>query len=135
MLPRRSDTYLVGHSSMDSQHKELLDYAASLARAHSPETQLLCANDLFNLMSAHFAHEEALMRSIKYVDFDEHQQQHRQMLSRLCAIQHEIAGRQLNLDMIDTEVHDLLVTHIINSDRDLSAQISALEYWGCEADE
>jgi len=134
MMPRWSDTYLVGHSSMDCQHRELLDYAASLVGAHSYEAQVSCAEDLSNLMKAHFAHEEALMSSIKYVGFDEHKQQHKNILLRLRDIQHEITGRKLMLDVFDTEVYDLLVTHIINFDRDLSAQIQALQYWGCEVD-
>ena len=75
------------------------------------------------------------MRSIKYVGFDEHKAQHRNILSRLREIQLAIAGQQLNLDIIDTEIHDLMVMHIINFDRDLSAKISALGNWGYEADE
>lgn len=134
MLPRWSDTYLVGHPSMDTQHKELLDYAASLVSARTCEMQVLCAKGLYDLTLAHFVHEEELMRNIQYVDFDEHKDQHRQLLYRLDEIQHDIAGRRLHLDNFDTEINEWLVTHIINFDTELSAQIKALEYWGCDVD-
>jgi hemerythrin len=134
MLPRWSDTYLVGHPSMDTQHKELLDYAASLVSARTCEMQVLFANGLYDLALAHFAHEDEIMRSIHYVDFDEHRGQHQQLLSRLDEIRHEIAGRRLHLNNFDTEINEWLVTHIINFDAELSAQIKALEYWGCDVD-
>ena len=134
MLPRWSDTYLVGHSSMDSQHRDLLDYAASLASARTCEMQMLYAKGLYDLSLAHFAHEEALMQSIQYVGFDEHKEQHSRLLSRLDEIQHEIAGRRLHTNVLDTEINEWLVTHIINFDAGLSAQIRSLEYWGCNVD-
>ena len=134
MLPRWSDTYLVGHSSMDSQHREILDYAASLVSARTSEMQVLCAKGLYDLSRAHFAHEEALMRSIQYADFDTHKEQHGRLLSRLDEIQHEIAGHQLRMNVLDTEINEWLVTHIINFDADLSAKIRSMEYWGCDVD-
>ena len=134
MLPRWNDTYLVGHSSMDSQHKEILDYAASLVSARTCEMQVLCAKGLYDLTLAHFVHEEALMRSIQYVGLDEHKEQHWRLLARLDEIQHEIAGHQLHINILDTEINEWLVTHIINFDADLSAQIRSLQYWGCDVD-
>ena len=134
MLPGWSETYLVGHSTMDSQHRELLDYAASLVAARTCEMKVLCVKALYHLTLAHFAHEEALMRSIQYGGFDEHLAQHRLLLSRLDEIQHEVAEPPLHADIFDTEIYEWLVTHIINFDADLSEKIKSTQYWECDVD-
>ena len=134
MLPRWSDTYLVGHSSMDSQHRELVYCAASLVSARTGDMQMVCAKELYGLTLAHFVHEESLMRSIQYVGFEAHKEQHRHLLSRLDEIQHEIAGRHLQTNALEIEIAEWMVTHIVNFDADLSAQIKSLKYWGCNDD-
>jgi len=116
---------------MDSQHRELVDCAASLVSARTFDMQMVCAKELHEQTLAHFVHEESLMRGIQYSGFEAHKEQHRYLLSRLDEIQHEIAGRQLQTNALEIEIAEWIVTHIINFDADLSAQIKSLEYWGC----
>ena len=134
MRPRWSDTYLIGHPTMDAQHKEILEYAALLVEARTCEMQVLCAKGLHALALAHFAYEEALMHNVQYPCTKEHTEQHRELLSRLDEIQYEIAAKNLDLNNFEIHVTEWLVTHIVNFDAEVSAHMNGMEYWGCDVD-
>jgi hemerythrin len=121
MLPRWSDTYLVGHPSMDTQHKEILDYAASLTSLS------ISAMEMYRYTRNHFGHEEDLMRQIRYPATATHIEQHNHLISRLNEVSSDIAKGTLDMKDLEVLLSDWLLVHISVYDKKLAAYVARLE--------
>ena len=114
--------YSVQIHSIDAQHQNLFRIAAELHRAMSSgqgKTALGGILDrLIQYTSAHFAHEERLMRLHDYPDLAAHQEEHQALTKQVLAFQAEFqAGRATMTVQLLRFLRDWLEKHIAASDQ------------------
>jgi hemerythrin len=117
-----STEYAVGLRQVDEEHQQLFVLAERLHRA------MLEGNGkaiLVNLLASvvdytcyHFAHEEQLMERIGYPGYGRHQQQHRELRSRVREMQDRAASGEMTMTIdVAKFLMEWIKHHIIASDR------------------
>lgn len=134
MMPRWNDSYLLGKTSIDEQHKGLLECASNIVCAGTRDVQIRYAHALQELTAAHFAHEEALMRALQYSEMQEHAHEHELLLADLYEVAKALATGSLSQEALSSFFSEWLIVHCIGSDARLAAEIRALEYWSCDVE-
>jgi hemerythrin-like metal-binding protein len=134
MMPRWNDSYLLGKTSIDEQHKGLVECASNVVGARTRDVQVRYVHDLQELTAAHFAHEQALMRALDYSEMEEHVHEHQLLLSELHAVAKALATGSLSQEELSSFFSEWLIVHCIGSDARLAAEIRALEYWSCDVE-
>jgi len=81
------DEFSLGIPSLDHEHRELIELINSLHEdlyhSHSKTSVMEFLGEIFAKVSAHFAHEETLMRDNDYPEYDEHKQDHERLLEEI----------------------------------------------------
>lgn len=113
--------YSVGISSIDSQHQKLFAIARELYTAMSAgrgkAALALILDRLVQYTTAHFGHEERLMRLNDYADFAQHKAQHDALTKQVLTFQTEFeAGRVTMTVQLLQFLKDWLEKHIKVSD-------------------
>lgn len=79
--------YSVGIASMDDEHREMIASINSaygrLGQAASPEAIAAGLEDIFGTISGHFASEERVMRDAGYDEYDDHKEDHEDLLGQI----------------------------------------------------
>jgi hemerythrin-like metal-binding protein len=79
--------YSVGIESMDDEHREMISLIngvyEKLGASPDPEEIEGCLDDIFNTISLHFALEERLMRDNSYAEYDDHKENHEDLLDEI----------------------------------------------------
>ncbi len=123
MLITWNESYSVGNSDIDEQHKRLIaiinDFHSRIVAGPEYERQILpeILEDLFSYVEYHFNFEEELMSSKSFEHIDDHFEVHRTMLEKL----HDMKTRLLNKEMVLSIemlifLQDWLVDHILGVD-------------------
>lgn len=79
--------YSVGIASMDDEHREMIglinDVYARLGEA--PDAAIIdsCLEEIFSTISLHFALEERIMREHGYSEYEEHKDDHEELLDEI----------------------------------------------------
>lgn len=121
MLVTWQDGYALDLDEIDDQHRMLFDimnrlWSAIIRRAETVELGGIL-EDLERYTVLHFTEEETFMRSISYMDFDEHIEQHRRFVDYIIQEKRSaLAGRQVSLELIHF-LRDWLVNHILVEDK------------------
>ncbi|MBZ0124319.1 MAG: hemerythrin family protein [Roseovarius sp.] len=79
--------YSVGDEAVDHEHRELIELVNTAAGAildGRPDADVdRCLGDLYQAISAHFAHEERQMKNARYDQFEAHKGSHEYLLDEL----------------------------------------------------
>jgi hemerythrin len=118
-----NDSFAIGMTQIDNQHKELFDrinkLLAAMARGAGGAEVESTVGFLEQYVNTHFGDEEALLRSWRYPAYNAHKALHDRFVRDLLQIKQGIAeGRSLTLLTIEVQrkVSDWLVQHIMKVD-------------------
>ena len=106
--------YSVGDSSLDAQHKSLIDLINRLERVESNGDDLREILDQLNhYIQVHFSLEEKMMRNAGYADLEPHIAEHRDFEHWLSSAQTHIATGGLDTAIIAQSIHEHLQNWLI----------------------
>ena len=122
------DRYSVGISSIDEQHKDLVQM---LNRLH--KTMVLKRGKLamrviiYHLVEhtkTHFLHEEKLMQAANYPGLDIHKKNHENLIIEIQKLQRDVDYENLTMtfDLLNF-IKSWLINHITNSDKPLGVYL------------
>ena len=122
------ESYSVGHSEIDAQHKRLFQLADDMntAMAAGKGKQLLSQTlaNLINYTKGHFSSEERLMQRYNYPEYLQHKAEHDKLTAQVLAFQNDFsAGRtMLSIDLM-LFLKNWLSHHIGQIDRKVASYI------------
>lgn len=138
-----SDAYNTGIQEIDEQHKTLVDLLNQLNSAiHQRKGSQACREILDHLAEytrTHFLLEESLMRVSHYAGFEQHKQQHEDLIEQVKALQGKLDQGQASISF--ELLHFLkvwLTTHIQESDKRfgayfaMSSDLNSYSQWSQE---
>ena len=114
------DSYKIGDTAIDEQHRELFKRAAYVLAATSHEGQVISAMRLFQYMRTHLSHEEEMMRRLDYPKLKAHTQEHQEMIARLNVISLKIANENLVKSDLEDLLGDWFLAHMETADTELA---------------
>ncbi len=120
------ETYSVGISGIDNQHKKLIEMINNLhdgmISGKSEESISKVLFDLIEYTTTHFLTEEELFDKYGYPESELHKQQHNKLVEKVIEIQNKYHfGEQvLTMDLMNF-LRDWLNDHIIGSDKKYSS--------------
>lgn len=126
------DGFAVGIAIIDEHHRYLLSWTNRVHRALRADTDRIeVAKALFALedyVRIHFRAEERLMAERGYPDFHAHRQSHRDFETELRELRTEISHNPFiaGMEMLEF-LRAWLLEHILRSDRDMAATLSATQ--------
>lgn len=89
-----SDVLSVGIDEIDSQHKVLVDLVNEMHEAihqrHGSDVVRKVLGRLADYTKIHFAVEESLMRILGYPGYEEHKDQHEELVRNMLDLQHKV---------------------------------------------
>jgi hemerythrin len=124
-----NDSYSVGISSIDGQHRKLFDTMnephASMSKGTARETTGRLLQDLLAYTRTHFSNEEAMLANVGYPQLDQHRQLHRVMTGRVAEFSARFrrGDAALSVHML-TFLRDWLSDHILREDRSYSGWLA-----------
>ena len=106
------DSYEIGDAVIDAEHKQLFRLASQFLVAGDQAAQQAAAMQLYKHAREHFAHEEHLMRVVKFPDVKAHTERHNQMIAQLNEVSQGIGqgvldGQALHALMLDWALHHI----------------------------
>jgi hemerythrin len=123
-----NESYSVGHTEIDAQHKRLFQLADEMhvAMTAGKGKQILNQTlaSLISYTKSHFASEERLMQRYNYPDYPKHKVEHDKLTSQVVAFQTDFnAGRAImTLDLMHF-LKNWLAHHIGKTDQRVAAFI------------
>jgi len=109
------DSYSVGISSIDQQHKKLVNLINQLQTAvdysTGEEFEREALNELVAYTKTHFAHEEGLLEQNSYPEFEAHKAEHKKMIQKVESV---ITEYKQDPDRSMTNALDFLKDWLIN---------------------
>lgn len=123
----------VGIDEIDDDHRQLIKYLNDLfAACFAGQGPAVLQDTLCYVQKytrEHFAHEEDLMRKIKYPDFAKHCEMHVELVSELDDLIEEFAeGDSQDLSYKTMQfLEDWLLHHILIEDRKIGRHIGAID--------
>ncbi len=120
-----NDAYKIGNDEIDAQHRRLFGHVDDFLAAKDKAKLAACAMELFRYTREHFAHEENLMKSLKYPALAEHLTQHNELISRLNEVAQNIGKNTVNFDDLEAFLSNWLLSHIANSDQKLASYVKS----------
>jgi len=119
----------VGFEEIDEDHRKLIGIFNELNRAvaNGDAADYLAATleELINCTVWHFSHEERLMLKYRYVGFEEHKTEHRELIESARELQQQ--ALQADQAMANEQIAFLerwLTGHILTTDQKLGAFLS-----------
>lgn len=118
-----------GNPVLDQEHQALFKLANTLLdkvalRRLQPLVFEAAYEALLNETTAHFAHEEALLREFGFADLPHHAQQHQMLLLRARALHQQLQGASdetvVEGKLIRFLVSELVEGHLLKADREFS---------------
>ena len=122
--------YAVGVRQIDKEHQRLFALAESLHQAMLAGQGKAILQDLLTRLAAytcdHFAHEEQLMRRIRYPDYPQHREQHEDLRSKVRAIQDRFSSGEITITIeVMQFLMEWLRIHTTTSDRGIAGYMKA----------
>ena len=126
-----NDIYSVGIKEIDSQHKQLVNMINSLYKdmnSDKPPQELSnVLNSLTDYTIKHFSTEEELMMKYDYADFNEHKDEHTQLVNDIKKFRADYVAGKVSLSMdIAKYLKDWLMNHIMETDKKLGEFLNKL---------
>ena len=89
------DEFKIGIEEVDFEHQELIELINELygeaKKKDSATAVMACLGEIYAKISAHFALEEKIMRAMKYDQYEDHKEDHEQLLDGIMDIIDEFA--------------------------------------------
>jgi hemerythrin len=115
-----SDSFNVDNGEINAQHQYLFRLVNDVLNADSKVELTGCIIHLFKYTRKHFAYEEALMRKVKFDEYDAHVLIHDRLVSRLGALGQHIANDTLDKEELKDLIMDWALHHVSKADARLS---------------
>jgi len=110
-----NDTYSVGVSSIDEQHKKMLDMinelSLSLINNEDRSRQVLVLLKLTSYTISHFRHEENIFDKYNYEGTEEHKTAHKKLIERVEEYQDRLTEKK---EDIGDELLGFMITWLLN---------------------
>ena len=123
------DEYAVGHSLIDSHHRELFERFSALisaCRAKKGREEIGRLYDFLDeYVNYHFFAEEALMAETIYPDMANHQRQHREFIQRLRQWQSQFEKAGASFDLL-VETNEALFIWLIQHIRSVDMKLARI---------
>lgn len=119
-----NDDMCVGIDEIDADHKKILSIIAAIIEAIDTNNNINTIETLFAELTvytaAHFTHEEALMQSMNFSDFVEHQKGHQQFLNKIPELKAQLLDPENTeaAEQVSQFLYDWVIEHILISDMD-----------------
>ncbi len=120
-----NDAFKIGNVEIDAQHQQLFSRVNDFLAAKTKAKLTACAMEMFRYTREHFAHEESLMKSLKYPALADHLAQHNDLLSLLSEVAGNIAKDTINCDDLEAFLSHWLLGHIATSDQSLAFYVKS----------
>lgn len=116
-----NDGYSVGITSIDNDHKVLIDLIDQLHEAsltgHVRETCAAVLDSLVDYTERHFRREEDLLRQCSYPELPEHHRQHETLAAQVIDIRDRFVRGEQDIGItLLAFLHDWLYFHIMETD-------------------
>jgi hemerythrin len=121
MIASWNSAFKIGDIEIDAQHQSLFNMANALLASVDDPMLSACAAALYEDACHHIKHEETLMRDMKYPAFDQHVQQHDELLGSLNEILKNINKANISKEHLEWFFNDVLLAHIKFYDPQLAA--------------
>jgi diguanylate cyclase (GGDEF)-like protein/hemerythrin-like metal-binding protein/PAS domain S-box-containing protein len=115
--------YASGHPKIDEEHRRLFELASALLeRVIDPAAVREARNTAFDAFLTHtldhFAHEEAILRSVRLELASGHAEQHRRLLERALLLRRKVQDGEAAVgELVDFIGNDVIANHLLNVDR------------------
>ena len=106
------DAYCVGNKKIDTEHERLFQIAKEIYNCKEHEKILDIIKELVKYTKFHFSNEENFMKSLNYQLLEEHQEIHKQIVSKLNNLIKNI-DKEPN-DIIIKNVSDFIFKNLLN---------------------
>ena len=116
------DSFDTGIAEIDRQHRQFLDYLNQCTEFSLSQTREKLIPELIGKMKEyalmHFEFEEALMKSVGYAGYDQHEGQHAYFNARLAELEEAITGG-VNEKAVSLAafMRGWLINHILEEDK------------------
>ena len=120
--------YSVGIASMDDEHREMIalinDVYAKLGRSPDADTIEGCLEEIFNAISLHFALEERIMREQGYDEYEDHKEDHEDLLDEIRDLMDKFVNNPTQgARMLEERLSDWFVKHFASFDARLHGKL------------
>lgn len=129
MLFSWKDDYSVNISSIDRQHKILVDMineiheAMSVGKGKDVVAQII--EKLLHYTKNHFTAEEQLMKKYGYPDYEDHKEKHNKMTKRVMSYHQDvISGKKLQSMSLSKFLFEWLEKHIMGTDKKYTSYLN-----------
>ena len=124
------DSYASGNARIDSQHRQLFDYANSLITAvieQRPRDEVKpLVQALIDEAAAHFAEEETILRQQAYPGSSEHAAIHAQLLQQARGLANKYEDGSLGIgELFSYLAYDVVAQHMLAEDRKFFPYLAA----------
>ena len=115
------DEFKIGIDEVDFEHQELIELINESYNEAKNEDSFLAVLDslgeIFEKISAHFALEEKEMRQLKYDQYEDHKEEHEQLLDSIRDIMDEYEEKTiLDAEDFGVRLKDWFVNHFSTKD-------------------
>ena len=116
------DTFSVGNSRIDNQHKHLVQLINklfnNLAAKDKDDLMRKIFNELVDYTKNHFSMEEMLMQELKHPNYMAHKDEHSQFIIKIGVLREKYLKGEMkvNLETLNF-LKDWLLNHIIGTDK------------------
>lgn len=124
------EKYLVGHERIDNEHKVFVDLVNNMIRAEElgfpKEKTRRLFSELKKYADFHFLSEENIMLDIDCPEYEEHQDEHRQLIARLEDHCHNYRAGKITMRNITEFLFEWFALHTTQVDKKL---VDCLQAW------
>ena len=120
--------FSIGNDAVDFEHQELMDIIniiyAELDNRRDVTQIRRTMGEVHAEISAHFALEERIMRHARYEEFDEHKDDHENLLDQVRTMMDAIENDPEHaLDMLSEQLADWFQSHLVTFDARLHSRL------------
>lgn len=126
MTIKTTPTEKPSHNKEHTIQVEMITLLATAITEQKPRDEIIkILNQLLQFSQVHFMSEQLIMRQHSYDGFDEHENEHGELIDQLQSAKKKLLSDETQLDKYDfNELRGQLLNHIATQDHKLSAFLS-----------
>ena len=122
--------YSVGIASMDDEHREMIELINDVYEklGAAPDTGAIegCLEEIFSTISMHFALEERIMRDNAYAEYEDHKEDHEDLLDEIRDLMDEfLVDPNAGASLLERRLSDWFSQHFANFDARLHGKLGS----------
>jgi len=122
------EEFKIGIEEVDFEHQELIELInesfAEVQRTNSSFAVMDFLGEIFEQISAHFALEEKVMKSLRYDGYEEHKRDHERLLDTIRDIMDDyLFVQEIDEKVFGQQLRDWFVNHFSTHDAQLHHRI------------